>query len=43
MYECRYDERLKTNVEESTCLGYTVGIRKDNEEVNGRDVCKCDG
>jgi hypothetical protein len=22
-YECRYDERLKTKVEESTCLGYT--------------------
>ena len=23
MYECRYDERLKTNAEESTLLGYT--------------------
>ncbi len=22
-YECRYDERLKTKVEESTLLGYT--------------------
>jgi hypothetical protein len=23
MYECRCDERLKTKVEESTCLTYT--------------------
>jgi hypothetical protein len=26
LYECRYDERLKTKAEESTCLTYTVLI-----------------
>jgi hypothetical protein len=26
LYECRSDERLKTKVEESTCLGYTVWL-----------------
>jgi hypothetical protein len=30
IYECRYDERLKTKVEESTHLGYTVLHDKTN-------------
>ena len=38
LYECRYDERLKTKAEESTLLVYTVahgtGIPKDKDEVN---------
>ncbi len=34
MYECRCDERLKTQPEKSTRL---------RDEVNRRDVCECDG
>ena len=30
IYECRYDERIKTKVEESTRLGYTVLDDKTN-------------
>ena len=54
MYECRCDERLKTKTEESTRLTYPhtshipwvargTGTPKDNDEVNRRDVCECDG
>ena len=51
--ECRYDERLKTKVEESTLVDrYTprihwvvrrTGTPKDKDEVNRRDVSECDG
>ncbi len=34
IYECRYDERLKTKDE---------GTPKDRDDVNRRDVCGCDG
>ena len=49
MYECRCDERLKTKTEESTRLTYRdwvdrgTGTPEDNDEVNRRDVCECDG
>jgi hypothetical protein len=49
--ECRCDERLKTKTEESTHIVYTgslgdfrgTGTPKDNDEVNRREVCECDG
>jgi hypothetical protein len=51
IYECRCDERLKTKAEESIRLPFTMihwvargtGTPKDKDEVNRRDVCKCDG
>ena len=48
IYECRWDERLKTKPEESTRLTYTgllgeLEHPKDKDEVNRRDVCECDG
>ena len=46
MYECRYDERLKTKVEKSTRLTYTgllgevehLKIKTNKDEVNRREV-----
>ena len=40
MYECRCDERLKIEVEESTrhWVARGTGTPKDNDEVNRRDV-----
>ena len=49
IYECRFDERLKTKVEESTntssihWVARGTGTPKDKDEVNRRDVCECDG
>ncbi len=40
IYECRSDERLKTESEKSTHLG--TGTPKDKDEVNRRDVSVCD-
>jgi hypothetical protein len=47
--EGRCDERLKTKVEESTCLTYTgsrqnkLEIPRDKDEVNKREIHECDG
>ena len=45
IYGYRCDERLKTNVEESTRLTYTplcaeLKTPKDRDEVNKRDACE---
>jgi hypothetical protein len=39
IYECRYDERLKTKSEKFTHLTFRgTGTPKDKDEVNRRDV-----
>ena len=48
MYEYRYDERLKTKPKEFTpspihWVDRGTGTPKDRDEVNRREVCKCDG
>ncbi len=46
MYECRYDERLKTKGIYTSRMHWVVwgtGTPKDRDEVNRRDVCECDG